>query len=447
VRRAIFFLALLACVGPVAAASAQRVLVLDGHRVLVRNEPLGPFADLPPGPAPNAAGHGARIAKLSPTPGAHAASANLGGVVLRALRHLLSVHAISTATFSGDWNTVRAARASYSNLSGTRRTELGAVLAISDGIASRGDLTAPRLVPVMLTIARNRQWWTTGPLLGADDRVSFTGSQIIYQYYEGEGLQLQMLGNWGKVNGLWNGHSYAQMRSFIDELIPLGVNRGGALAWEYYFPFDGGEPPWTSGLSQGSAVQALARAGLQFSDGAFVTLMHRAALVFDMNAPVGVRQPTVRGNHYLIYSFANGYHVINAFIGSLDALYDAAYITGDPMIKRLFHLGDVEARYELPYYDTGSWARYSNEGETSTDSYMGLLRDFLVGLCARTKTQEYCTYGKRFTTYIVNALGHDLPAEETPYSAPQLHPIPGVPTTDSNGTVGGSGAGGAAAPR
>ena len=45
----------------------------------------------------------------------------------------------------------------------------------------------------------------------------------------------------------------------LDELLPLAAERAGGLAWEYYFSFGGGRPPWVSGLAQGTAVQALAR--------------------------------------------------------------------------------------------------------------------------------------------------------------------------------------------
>ncbi|PZR67762.1 MAG: hypothetical protein DLM63_05600 [Solirubrobacterales bacterium] len=420
-RRATFLLTLAVCLGLVTAASAQPVLVLDGHRVVVRDEPLGPLVDLQPGPPAGAVSP--RLARVAgergPRVASPAISATRGTVALRGLRHLRDSRAISGAQFAGYWRSLRAARVTYAQLSGTRRRELGAELGILDSIAARGALTASRLRPLFLTLDRNRQWWTSGSLLSSGERVSFNGSQLIYQYYAGEGLQLQMLGNWGKVNGLWVSKQYGVMLAQLRELIPLGVSRAGGLAWEYYFPFDGGTPPWTSGLSQGTAVQALARASLAFADPNYVTIMHRALLLFNRPAPLGVRQQTIRGNHYLIYSFAPGYHVINAFIGALDGLYDAAYITGDGLARSLLHAGDLEARYELPFYDTGSWARYSNAGETSSDSYMGLLRDFLAGLCARTGTQEYCTYATRFTRYIVSRLGHDLPAQETPYHPPR----------------------------
>ena len=34
----------------------------------------------------------------------------------------------------------------------------------------------------------------------------------------------------------------------MTELVPLAADRGGWPAWEYYFRFDGGAPPWTSSI-------------------------------------------------------------------------------------------------------------------------------------------------------------------------------------------------------
>ena len=43
----------------------------------------------------------------------------------------------------------------------------------------------------------------------------------------------------------------------------IAVPRGGGLAWEYYFNFDGGSPPWVSGLAQGTGLQAIARSAVK----------------------------------------------------------------------------------------------------------------------------------------------------------------------------------------
>ena len=35
--------------------------------------------------------------------------------------------------------------------------------------------------------------------------VSFTGSELVYQFYPGHGIQIQWLGTFGKLNGYWSG--------------------------------------------------------------------------------------------------------------------------------------------------------------------------------------------------------------------------------------------------
>src|SRR5205085_6742009 len=101
--------------------------------------------------------------------------------------------------------------------------------------------------------------WTTGPLLATGERVSFQNSQLVWEYYPGQGIELQELGSFGQADWMYQaGPKYFnRLRALVDELIPLAAHRGGGLAWEYYFQFDRGAPPWTSAMSQGTAIQAL----------------------------------------------------------------------------------------------------------------------------------------------------------------------------------------------
>ena len=97
-------------------------------------------------------------------------------------------------------------------LSGRRRLELGAVVSTLEGIAARGGLTASRLGPLWMTLERNRQWWTTAPLPAYGQRVGFEGSELIWQYYPGQGIQLQALANFGKLNGALAGQDLRRPR-------------------------------------------------------------------------------------------------------------------------------------------------------------------------------------------------------------------------------------------
>jgi hypothetical protein len=294
------------------------------------------------------------------------------------------------------------ARRQAKHLHGIGKPEMTAVVHILDDLAARRKLTASRLNVLWLTLDRNLQFWSTGASLGSGQRVEFEGSELVWQYYPGQGLQFQVLGNFGKLNGLWGSKHNAQLSAMLDELLPLAADRAGGVAWEYYFNFGGGRPPWVSGLAEGTAVQALARAAQRLKRQADVLPVAKRALgVFRRRTPTGVRVPLAHGDHYAIYSFAPGLRVLNGFIQSLVGLYDYARITKDPEGTERFEAGEPEARVETPLYDTGAWSLYSRGSSTheSTLSYHDLLEGFLANLCKRTSVDVYCTAAEHFVAY------------------------------------------------
>jgi D-glucuronyl C5-epimerase C-terminus len=286
---------------------------------------------------------------------------------------------------------------------GLRRNELGAVVRSVDGIAARGSLTVSRLAPLWLTLERNRHWWTTQPLPASGKRVSFLGSELVWQYYPGQGFQLQPLANFGKLNGLWQGKLYDdRLAMMLDELLAIAAKRGNGLAWEYYFTYTGGRPPWVSGLAQGTAVQALARAAIRLDRKEEVLpLAEQALAVFEERAPTGVRVPIDDGAHYAIYSFRPALRVLNGFLQALVGLSDFAGYANNERARGLFADGDRVARREVPGYDTGAWSLYSRGDSTheSDLSYHRLLTGFLQGLCTRTERPVYCETASNFTRY------------------------------------------------
>jgi hypothetical protein len=287
-------------------------------------------------------------------------------------------------------------------LSGARESIMRSVVATVDGIAARRQLTASRLNPLWLTLERNLAWWRSGPLLAAGRRVEFEGSELVWQYYPGSGLQLQVLGNFGKLNGLWGSRANDRLAVMLDELLPLAAERAGGLAWEYYFSFGGGRPPWVSGLAQGTAVQALARSARRLDREADVLpIAQRALTIFDAPTPQGVRVPEEHGNHYALYSFAPDLRVLNGFLQSLVGLYDYARLSGDPRGTALFDAAEPQARAEVPLYDTGAWSLYSRGRSIheSSLSYHDLLHDFLENMCERTEREVYCTTAENFVAY------------------------------------------------
>ncbi len=314
---------------------------------------------------------------------ARAAAAH-GPTVSAVLASLLHGAAIGEAVYHQDYTAYVAAKSSLGKLSGTRKEELGAVLANVQAMAHAGELIPSRLPALFLTLERNRQWWTTEPLLAGDERVSFPGSEIVWEHYPGQGIQIQWLATFGKANGYYlSGHENANLRQLLGEVVPLATQRAGGIAWEYMFDFDGGAPPWTGGLSQGTALQVLARAWSRFKEPAYLTAAQQALGVFQTPPPQGVRVNTPAGAMYAEYTYAPSDRILNGFIQSLVGLYDYTSITKDPLGLALFEAGDAEARAIVPLYDTGAWSMYDQFGESDLN-YHELLTEFLQHLCERT---------------------------------------------------------------
>ena len=307
-----------------------------------------------------------------------------GPSVSAALASLKGSGAITEAQYTQYTSAYAAAQRSLKKLSGTRHSELQSVIANVEGIAAAGEFTPTRLPALMLTLEKNRQWWTTEPLIASRERVSFPPSKIVWEYYAGQGIQIQWLGTFGEANGYYlSGHENTNLRELLSEVIPLATQRAGGIAWEYMFHFDGGAPPWTSGLSQGTALQVLARAWSRFKEPAYLTAAQQALGIFQTAPPAGVRVKTAAGAEYAEYTYAPSDRILNGFIQAEVGLYEYTSITKDPLGLKLFEEGDAEARAETPHYDTGAWSMYDQFGESDLN-YHELLTEFLAHLCERT---------------------------------------------------------------
>jgi hypothetical protein len=310
--------------------------------------------------------------------------------VTAALQRLQRSGAITEAAYRQYQGAYSAAKSSLRKLSGTRDAELAAVVANVEAMARSNLLTASRLPVVFLTLERNRQWWTTERLLGADQRVSFTGSRLVWEYYPGQGVEIQWLATFGKANGYFLAKEATALEEVLGEAIALATQRAGGIAWEYMFQFDGGTPPWTSGLSQGTALQVLARAWSRTHEARYLTAAQQALGIFKAGPSAGVRVATPAGAHYLEYTYAPSERILNGFIQSLVGLYEYAKLTGDPLGQQLFEAGDAEARAEVPHYDTGAWSKYDQSSESDLN-YHELLAEFLEHLCQKTGKGEPLT--------------------------------------------------------
>jgi hypothetical protein len=316
---------------------------------------------------------------------APAAAAAARPSVSGALQSLQRSGAITPAQYSQYYKAYVAAKSSLRRLSGTRRSELGAVMANVQAMAAGGYFIPSRLPVIFLTLENNRRWWTTEPLLSSGTRVSLPGSKIVWEYYAGQGIEIQWLGTFGEGNGYYlSGHENANLRQLLSEILPLATKRAGGIAWEYMFQFDGGKPPWTSGLSQGTALQVLARSWSRFKEPALLTAAQQAVGVFQTPPSSGVQVKTPAGSLYAEYTYAPSDRILNGFIQAVVGLYDYTQITKDPLGLKLFEAGDAQARVETPRFDTGAWSMYDQYSESNLN-YHELLTEFLQHLCERTR--------------------------------------------------------------
>lgn len=403
-RRSLVVLLVLAAFPSSAAAAPVLVLGHNG-KASARDDPFlsGPAFT----PAPAVAAVRRRVAAVATAAAARVSSRSRKPVkrpertVRSELARLYRIHAITQAAYRQYGASFNRALAAEKRLTGTRLTELDGVTETLHQIAAAGSLTPSRLPALFETLDRNREWWTTGPLLSSDERVEFAGSQLVWEYYPGQGIQLQVLGSFGKADGLYTGGptDYPAMEQLLSELIPLAAQRGGGLTWEYYFTFDGGAPPWTSAMSQATGLEALTRAYEATGNQYYLGVASHALPVFSAKPPAGVAVKTALGTRYLQYTFAPGTAIINAFLQTLIGLYDYAHVSGNPQAAKLFAAGNAEAIAEVPHYDTGAWSLYQ-PGVEDDLSYHELVTGFLQQLCTRTAAPVYCTTAQHFQSYL-----------------------------------------------
>jgi hypothetical protein len=233
--------------------------------------------------------------------------------------------------------------------------------------------------------------------------MTFGESRIIYQYFAGWGWQFHPLANFSKLNAVWTDKS-AGARRYLSkeayELISFGVNRGGALTWEYYFPFSGSPAVFISSISQGTAIQALARSGNALKDPNITAAATQGAKAFGVAAPTGLKLARDGGLHFIGYSGNRKEIIFNMFAQALDGLHDYSVITDDVEAKSLYEQGLVAARVELPQSDTGAWSLYELGGLESNLNYHQVLVEFLNRLCEDTEEALFCNLHARQKSYL-----------------------------------------------
>jgi hypothetical protein len=361
---------------------------------------------------------GAVFVLAAPAPAAAA-----GDPLLRAIQRAETAGALAPPQGVAYRDVLAQARATRDTARGVRRREMAAALRVAASIASRGQLTPARMPALFLTLQRNAQWWAAHgpPVAGSPGengargrrcrplpararaaRAEFEGSELVFQYYRGLGLQLQVNGSWARANALLgsaNPAFVARGAALLNELLPLAVFRDGVLAWEYMFPIFGGRPPWISALSQATVVQAMTRAAAKLSRPDLLAVAGQAAGAFAFGPPAGVQVRLRQGEAwYVLYSFAPRQRVLNAHLQALSALFDYAQASADPHTKAAFDAGLLAARRRIRGFDTGVWSKYANPGALADLNYHVLNRDLARGVCLRSGDRAICRAAGSFAS-------------------------------------------------
>jgi hypothetical protein len=285
-------------------------------------------------------------------------------------------------------------------LNGWRKRDLTDVTALLTELAASGQMTAPRLPIIFMTLKQNAAYWRTGKQLLYGDRVEFPGSELEWEFYPGYGLQLQVLGTFGEANGFYElpgKVGYAQLAQVLNEMDALAVPRAGGIAWEYYFNWEGGAPPWVSAMAQATGIEALTNGYTATGNAAYLTEAHDALPLLETPPPTGVEVTTPLGARFLQYSFAPKTDIINAFLQTLIGLYDYQQVSHDPTALTLFNLGNAQAQSELPSFVVTGWSLYQ-PGQLDNLNYHELVTGFAQSLCQKLKVPVYCNTYNDFKT-------------------------------------------------
>jgi D-glucuronyl C5-epimerase C-terminus len=292
------------------------------------------------------------------------------------------------AEYGGD---LTRARAEVKTLPPLRALVLDTV--IGDVAALWRSYTRPRALTLFSTLVVNTEWLAGHRLAGEHpDLIGEDGT--VYRFFSDRGYVFHPLANFAKLNSLVSGGDLDGTQQLAAALFARGVPVGGSVVWEYDFPFASGRAPWTSGMAQAVAAQALARAGDLLSDPALLETADKAyASITRLLSPVSPAKPWIA-----LYSFDRA-PVLNAQLQAALSLGDYAAISGDPAADALAARLTAAAHALLPRFDTGYWSLYSLRGDESPLDYHDYVIALLRKLAARTGDESWREVADRFQTY------------------------------------------------
>ena len=305
------------------------------------------------------------------------------------------------------WLTVRRFRAARTLLPSARRRELDGVF--HDVRLQAGRYTRPRALAVFSMLDTNTRYFATrGVPTGKIDVIGSDG--VLYRSFPGHGLQFHPLGNVGRLNGANTAKDAAAVERLADALAARLVRRDRGSVLEYYVPWGGGYPPWTSGMVQAAGAQAFVRSARLLERADLLTFARRVYRQAERHVI-----PLAAGPWTRHYSFS-GMVVLNSHLQSTISLRRYARIAADADAADLAERQLRTAARLLPRFDTGSWSLYSLGGAPASMHYHLYVVNLLRTLADETGAPIWDRYATRFALYAqrrgaVVTLGRSASAE------------------------------------
>jgi hypothetical protein len=257
--------------------------------------------------------------------------------------------------------------------------------------------TEARALALFVMLETNTSYFSTRDAPRARNTDIEDADGVVYRFFAGHGFQFHPLANFARLNahGARNDLDRAARMgaALLARTVPV---TGGGRVWEYYFPFGGGRPPWTSGMAQAVAAQALVRAGTKLGDS---TLLDAATHAY-RSLPGRLVQSVAAGPWIKLYSFTR-LTVLNAHLQSILSLSEYGELRGDPDAQRLATRFEASARAMLPRFDTGYWSLYALRGNESSLAYHEYVISLARRLATRTGAPEWWNIVDRFEGYMV----------------------------------------------
>ncbi len=253
--------------------------------------------------------------------------------------------------------------------------------------------TSPRALTLFSTLDVNADWLEHHALGGSHpDLVGEDG--VVYRFFWSHGYVFHPLANFAKLNSEASLGDVEATEQLAHALLARAIPLGPKLVWEYEFPFASGRAPWTSGMAQAVAAQALARAGNLLSDPALLDAADAAyAAIPGLLSPRSPAKPWVA-----LYSFDRT-PVLNAQLQAALSVDDYASIVGDTAAAALASRLTAAAAALLPRFDTGYWSLYSLHGDDSPLDYHDYVITLLRKLGERTGETSWSETADRFQAY------------------------------------------------